>query len=275
MKPWIKMMTATVALMSCALAWGETVPGTTAPNKSIEVGFDIRSVVAEVKVERGQHVKAGDLLMKLDDREERATLEVARLRMDVSHQIAEAQARLDLARVQYEREKSILDKGSGNPSLVQEKEAEVKVAEARLAQASLEGAIARAQYEAQLQRVEKYSKKSPIDGIVREIIKFEGENVDETRPVIEIVSIDPLYIEVRLLSNDIVRQMTLNQTVRVKYGDGEFKNATVNFIDPVGDARSGTRFVRLEVPNPAGPEMIGAGVTVDVEIPQSVAGANN
>lgn len=271
-------MSAAVALMSCAMVFADTVdtvPGTTAPNKSIEVGFDIRSVVQEVKVTRGQHVKAGELLMRLDDREERATLEVARLRMDVSHQVAEAQARLDLAVIQYEREKSILDKGSGNPSLVQEKEAEVKVAEARLAQANLDGMIAKAQYETQVQRVEKYSKKSPIDGIVREIIKYEGENVDETRPVIEIVSIDPLYVEVRLLSNDVVSSLTLDQTVRVKYGNGEFKNAKVNFIDPVGDARSGTRFVRLELPNPPGPGMIGAGVTVDVEVPQSVAGANN
>ncbi|HQY87267.1 MAG TPA: efflux RND transporter periplasmic adaptor subunit [Tepidisphaeraceae bacterium] len=275
----MKLLSAAIVTMASSVALAETVPGTTAPNKSIEVGFDIRAVVAEVKVTRGQHIKAGELLMRLDDREERATLEVARLRMDVSHQLAEAQARLELAQITYEREKSIHDKGSGTTGLVQEKEAEVKVAQARLAQAQLDGLIAKAQYDTQLQRVEKYSKTSPIDGIVREIIKYEGENVDETRPVIEIVSIDPLYIEVRLLSNDIVSAMTLKQTVRVKYGNSDFKNAFVNFIDPVGDARSGTRFVRLELPNPPGPNMIGAGVTVEIEVPQSVAstesGTNN
>ncbi len=245
-------------------------PGTTAPSQSRQVGFDIRGVVAEVKVERGSRVKAGDVLMRLDDSEERAQLEVALLRTDVSKQLAEAEARVKLAEVQYGREKANFDKGVSSEGLVQEREAELLVAQARLAQVEQEGRIARAQHFAQLKRVEKYTRQSPIDGIIREITRREGENVDETRPVLEIVSVDPLYIEVRLVPNDVVRKLSVGQTIDVRYGSGTWKSATVNFIDPVGDARSGTRYFRLELPNPDNAESIDAGVTVDVRVPESL-----
>lgn len=245
-------------------------PGTTAPSQSRQVGFDIRGVVAEVKVERGSRVKAGDVLMRLDDSEERAQLEVAMLRTDVSKQLAEAEARVKLAEVQYGREKANFDKGVSSEGLVQEREAELLVAQARLAQVEQEGRIAKAQHFAQLKRVEKYTRHSPIDGVIREITRREGENVDETRPVLEIVSIDPLYIDVRLVPNDVVRKLSVGQSIEVRYGAGSWKSATVNFIDPVGDARSGTRYFRLELPNPDHIESIDAGVTVDVRVPASL-----
>lgn len=250
-------------------------PGTTAPSQSRQVGFDIRGVVAEVKVERGSRVKAGDVLMRLDDSEERAQLEVALLRTDVSKQLAEAEARVKLAEVQYGREKANFDKGVSSEGLVQEREAELLVAQARLAQVEQEGKIAKAQHFAQLKRVEKYTRHSPIDGVIREITRREGENVDETRPVLEIVSIDPLYIDVRLVPTDVVRKLSVGQSIEVRYGAGSWKSATVNFIDPVGDARSGTRYFRLELPNPDQVESIDAGVTVDVRIPASLLAGSN
>ncbi len=76
------------------------IRATTAPSDTRRLGFDIRGVVRKLDVERGDAVKSGQLLMSLDDTEERARLDFANRRADVTQQVAEAEARVELSEVE-------------------------------------------------------------------------------------------------------------------------------------------------------------------------------
>jgi len=112
---------------------------------------------------------------------------------------------------------------------------------------------------------------SPTDGIVEKVVQTEGEMADINKPSIIIVKNDPLYIDVKTLPTSIVQKLQKGQSLDVKYPGGEWQPATINFVSPVADARSGTQAIRLEMANPEGRS---TGLEVDVKIPSAVAASN-
>jgi len=268
------LLTAATANVTAAAA-PEVVPAVTAPSAVYKPGFDIRGVVAEVKVKRGDPVKAGDLLMALDDREERANYETARRRADVSRDVAEAEATAKLKQTELKIAQQIRAGGSSNALELQRAEAEAEIAAIKIEQAKHGGAIAAAQAEAQLARLERMRlslRELDGQGVVRDVMVKPGENVDESRPVVEIVDLDPLYVEVRLLDSDEVARLKVGQPLRVRYrGETDWREAKVEFIDPQADARAGTTFFRLELANPEGRR---AGLDVEVQVPPAAGQAD-
>jgi RND family efflux transporter MFP subunit len=248
------------------------IRATTAPSDTRRLGFDIRGVVRKLDVERGDAVKSGQRLMSLDDTEERARLDFANRRADVTQQVAEADARVQLAEVELARAREAVKATVGTQLEVDRTEAEMKIARARLAQAKHEGQVFAAEAAAQQARVERFSLYTPMDGFIEEIIVKAGENVDESRPVINVVDIDPLHVEVRLLETQQVQQLRVGQSLEVRYPNGNWTPAKVDFIGKVGDARSGTLLFRLEWPNPG---LVPAGQAVEVRVPAAAVATGN
>ena len=139
----------------------------------------------------------------------------------------------------------------------------MNIAKLRIEQATHDGAIAQAQADAQQARIDLMHKTSPIDGEVRDVIVKPGEQVDETKPVVEIVKLDPLYVEVKLVDTDIVQKLKLGDKVQVKYSDEDrWRDAVVESIDPQADSRTTTHPFRLSLPNPEGRT---AGLRVEIQ----------
>jgi RND family efflux transporter MFP subunit len=255
---------------SLAGANGSAVTGITEPSVSVKLGFDTRGVVGKVDVRRNDRVKAGQSLLRLDDREEAATLEYYKKRADTALQVAEAEQTYSVKKIDYERKLSMFNKGQVATDFeVKTAEAEMNIAKIRIDQARHEGDVAAAQADAQAARVQKMHKISPIDGEVRDVIVKVGEQVDESKPVIEIVDLDPLYVEVTLVDTGVVQRLKLGDKLMVKYADEmNWREATVESIDPSADRRSGKHPFRLTLPNP---DNRNAGLRVDVQLPPSVA----
>jgi hypothetical protein len=94
------------------------------------------------------------------------------------------------------------------------------------------------------------SIKSPIDGVVIKR-EFEAGEYADTRAILELAQIDPLYVEVFApvgmlgrVAPGMIADVMPEQPVGGSYP------ATVLVVDPVIDAASGTFGVRLELPNP-------------------------
>jgi RND family efflux transporter MFP subunit len=244
--------------------------GTTTPSDTRKLGFDIRGVVGEVTVKKGDVVRAGSKLMSLVDHEERAQLLAAQRRADVSRDIAEAEAQLKLRRVDLARKQEMFNRGGSITSFeLESAQAEADVAGARVEQAKHAGQVSLAQAEAQESRVKRMNMFVPADVegdvIVRDVIVKSGENVDESRPVIEVIDLDPLYIEVKLLETAKVESLSVGQSLQVRYaGEDGWTPAKINFIDPQADARAGTRSFRMEMPNP---QKRAAGLLVEIRVP--------
>ena len=136
-----------VAVVQREVVQKVVVSGRVLPTSRINIGSVLAAVVAEVGVKEGDHVKAGDLLVQLNDAEVRATgvlaeagLQQARARMsqlehvtrpmarDAHHQ---ADANLQLARLTYERQAALQKQGGATRAQLDEAKRALDVAQSQ------------------------------------------------------------------------------------------------------------------------------------------------
>lgn len=256
------------AVSADAAVASQVVRGSTVPKATHNLRFPIRGVVATVAKQKGETVKKGELILKLDDAEQLAQLKARELDADVALAIAEAEQEAKVAKLTMERtEKGFANKVATEIELETDR-ARYEIAKLKIDQARRQGAIAAAQADASRAIVEQMSMESPIDGVIVDVLSKEGEGVDESRDVVQVIDASKLYIEVRLGEIQAVRKLQVGQTLRVRFVDNrdQWINAKINFISPAGDAKAGTLPFRLEIDNP---EKRPPGEDVEVEMPGS------
>jgi len=113
--------------------------GTTRAREAVEITSRIASVITAIRFREGQTVQAGDVLVELDNAEERAVL-------------AEAEATVIDSRAQFRRASELLASKTVSESQVQQLEATMKADEARLeaARARFEQSLVRAPFAGQI-----------------------------------------------------------------------------------------------------------------------------
>ena len=130
--------------------------GTTRAREAVEITPRISSVITAIRFREGQSVEAGQVLVELDNAEERAAL-------------AEAEARVIDSRAQFRRASELLDTATVSESQVQQLEATMNADEARLraAEARFEQTLVRAPFAGKigLRQVSPGSLVSPGDVI--------------------------------------------------------------------------------------------------------------
>lgn len=242
--------------------------GLTSASDTRKLGFDIRGVVGKVEVKKNQKVKAGEPLISLDDREERARLDFFKKRADTSLQIAEAEETFKIKKIDYERKLQLFTDGKAATEFeVKTAEAEMNIAKIRIEQARHEGEVATAEMISQQMKVDRMVITAPIDGEISDVIVKAGEQVDESKPVLEIVNLTELYIDLTLVPSHLVKGLQLGQTVPVRYiGENSWRQAKVDAIDLSIDRRSATHPFRLVLPNP---EHRYPGDRIEVQMPDS------
>jgi RND family efflux transporter MFP subunit len=144
-----------VAVLSGA---GYLVPG----DKVVSVGSRVPGRVAAFLVDEGDHVKRGQPLVQLDDREYKAAVDRQRARL------ASARARAELARAQLERGRELRERDS-----LSAQELDVRTNELALSNAGIGEADA-ALREAELD-LENTVLRAPSDGVVLAKLKEAGE----------------------------------------------------------------------------------------------------
>lgn len=245
-----------------------TFTGLTSASDARRIGFDIRGVVAKVEVKKNDTVKAGQPLITLDDREERARLDFYKKRADTALQIAEAEETYSIKKIDYERKLQLYNNKEGAAATefeVKTALAEMNIAKIKIEQAKHEGEVATAEMLSQQMRVDRMMVVAPMDGEIAEVIVKPGEQVDESKPVLQIVDLDPLWVDVTLVDKSVVRKLKIGDKIRVRYDEeSQWREAVVDAIDTEADKRSGTHPFRLSLPNP---ELRRGGDRVVVEIP--------
>lgn len=245
---------------------GKNVRGSTVPKATHNLRFPIRGVVATVAKQKGDTVKKGELILKLDDAEQVAQLKARELDADVALAIAEAEQEYRVAVLTFQKtEKGFANKVSTEIELETDR-ARMEIAKIKIDKARRDGAIAAAQADASRAIVEQMSMESPIDGVIVDILSKEGEGVDESRDVVQVIDASKLYVEVRMGDIQAVRKLSVGQTLNVRFVDDPTKwiPAKINFISPAGDAKAGTLPFRLEIDNP---DRRPPGEDVEVQLP--------
>ncbi len=132
--------------------------------RELRLGTLVSGVVAEVRVSEGQRVRAGDVLVILDQREFRARLERARALS------ARASALLAEARREEERALELYDRGLLSDHELQKAQIGRLEAEARRAESMAEETGARLD-------LERSTVKAPFDGTIVEVNAWKGQPV--------------------------------------------------------------------------------------------------
>ena len=162
-----------------------------------KVGAKVLGRVADVKIREGASVKAGDVIVKLDDAEQLAAIASARARALASKARA-SQARATLAETkrQYDREKLLAEQGASARSVVEDLEAKAGSLSESAKAAEADVDAAQAEVHALEVNLQYTTIKAPIDGVVLGKPVEVGELVGPgTPPVAELADFASLQVE--------------------------------------------------------------------------------
>lgn len=250
-------------------AWIEAV---TEAETDLQLAFTIQGRVTDVLVKPGDHVEAGQPLVRLDDREIAATVALLRLRADSDLAIEEATALLDLARNELAKVEQAHKQGAVSDFEVERARLDVKRREVALAKAKQAKQEAKLQLDQALATADRYVLKTPSAGIVETVSIEQGETVQELKPVVRVVSVDPLRIDVAA-PLEATLGLSVGAPADVAWAEpgagGLLGTGHVVYIASVADAASGTRLVRLRLANP---RLAPAGARVKVRFRAREAG---
>jgi len=223
------------------------------PQNVVEVSSATAGLLESVLVERGDIVKKGQLLARLQSGVEEANVKLAEMRANSEENIMEKQAQYEFNQRTQVRVEGLFRKKT-IPELERDKtRTETLIAKYELEKAKLDNKIAQLELERAQEVLKLHSILSPIDGIVAEKYKSAGEyvHVIDERPVLKLAKIDLLHVEVIApvaLFGSIKPGMYARVTPEKPIG-GDYA-AKVVIVDQVMDAASGTFGIRLHLPNP-------------------------
>jgi len=208
-------------------------------------------VIARLDVDRGDIVRQGQIVGKLEDGVEAATLALAQARATNEYVSKSYEARLQFLRSKYNRLNDLHSKAISSQASLEEADAEAKVAEQQLKEAKLNREVAYLEIQHAEAVLKQRTLRSPIDGVVVERLLVPGEYQNEQTPILTLAQIDPLRVEV-FVSTAYYGQIRAGSKaeVRPEQPVGGAHAAVVTVVDRVLDAASGTFGVRLALPNP-------------------------
>jgi RND family efflux transporter MFP subunit len=196
------------------------------PGGGAKLAAPFAGIVVAVHVIEGQSVKAGDVVVELDDRMAQAAVDKAQHALVFAQQVVDRQTRV-LA--------------FGGTSIQAKQEAEQRLAAARAELASAKAAIAQVQL------------ASPLDGVVARINVQPGQSVDLNTMVAEIIDLKRLVATVSVPANEATPLRT-GQTADI-FTDNAKKplaTGTVSFVSPSVDPKTAAALVRLALPENSG-----------------------
>ncbi len=220
------------------------------PHRIINVGSPQIGLLRSVDVDRGDVVKAGQVVATLDSEVERAQMEVARYRAQMEAQVRASELNKDLSLRKRERSSRMFKEALIPFSDLDDAETAMLLAEQQLMDAKENKKLAELDYQRAAATVERMTIRSPVDGVVVERFLHPGEHI-ETEPILKIAQIDPLNVEMILPKALFLTIKTgMRAQVIPEAPVGGRYTAFVKIVDKVIDGASGTFGVRLELPNP-------------------------
>ena len=225
------------------------------PRKAVEVRAASEGLIEKIWVDRGDTVKAGQVLVTLDSGVERAAAESARYRATMQGKIRTGESRVEFATQKYIRRDKLAGQSFVSQQDRDEALTEKRLAESELVEARDDRRLSELEYRRLSEQLRLRTIKSPVDGVVVDRMLHAGEladNRDLRKPILKLADIGTLHVEA-LLPIDAYGKLAVGQSLEVLPENpvGGRYPATVKVVDRVMDAASGTFGVRLELPNPS------------------------
>ena len=206
-------------IIATAQPWDSTLSaiGTVTAVNGVMVSADMPGLVDEIAFESGRRVNRGDVLVRLDTKQERA-------------QLAAAQSQRDLARLELDRQRGMLASSIIPQSTFDQAAAQFKQAEARV------GEIAAS--------IERKTIRAPFAGTLGIRLVNRGQYLAGGAPIVSLQSLQPVYVDFSVPQQEIGR-VAHGAKVQVTFdGLAEPEFGTITAVDSVID--EATRNARVQ-----------------------------
>src|SRR5438477_5021931 len=234
--------TAVTTIVAQREMWPSTlnIIGTTAAIQGGTVGADLPGTVAKINFESGKSVHAGDVLVQLDTRQERA-------------QLAAAEADRDLARITYGRQEQLVNQGvvartEYDNAEAQQKSTDAKVGEIRAT-------------------IERKTVHAPFSGIlgIRQINL--GQYLAAGQAIVSLQALNPIYVNFGVPQQES-NKVQIGRTLRITSDNlpGVQFAGRVTAVDSVINEATRNIQIQATLSNPQGKLRPGMFVQVDVGI---------
>lgn len=192
--------------------------------RGVIVSADLPGIVAKINFDSGASVKAGDVLVQLDTREERA-------------QLASAEAQRDLADANYNRMQQLVNAGviskmDYDQNSAGQRQATAKVGEIRAT-------------------IERKTIRAPFSGVLGIRQVNLGQYLAGGSPIVQLQSLDPVYVNFSV-PQQALGQLRVGQSVRASTSDSAEDGFTgrVTAVDSVVDEATRNVQVQATFANP-------------------------
>ncbi len=225
-------------------AWQPTLPavGTIQAVQGVTVSTDLPGIVEKITFESGQHVKRGDLLVKLDTKQEEA-------------QLNSSFARLQLAKSNLDRQNGLLQKRVAAQSDYDAADAEYKQAEAAVAETKA--------------TIERKLIRAPFTGVLGIRQVNLGQYLQSGDAVAPLQSLDPIYVNFSLPQQRLA-DLAVGREVKVR-ADGlpadTFAGA-ITSVNAVIDEATRNVMAQATLENPGQKLRPGMFVNAEVILPE-------
>ena len=207
MNPRLMLIPVVLLVSACGDGTALPLPGTLERNR-IELVAEDQEPIVTIAVHEGDQVKAGQLIMQLDDRRYRALLaDAAAARDQAAERIPGAQATLDQAEKEYARNERLVAQHVQTQSVLDMDRAARDNARSSLAAARSALAQAQASLEDNQISLDRLSVHAPRDGSVDALPYHQGERppahavvavlLDASAPYVQVYVPEPLRARVQ------------------------------------------------------------------------------
>ena len=213
------------------------VNGRTAPARVVDLNAETDGRITSIGAERGDRFDAGDVIVRLDQRDRRARL-------------AQAEATVKQRELEFEARAKLKGDSYVSEAQLQEADALLETAKAELTRAQLD--------------LDYMVIRAPFDGALQDREVEIGDFVKLGDPVASIVDDRTLIVRASIAEYEahFVRK---GGTGSAKLADGQTVDGTIRYIAPVADEATRTFNVELEIDNTDG--SLRAGMTAELMIP--------
>jgi membrane fusion protein, multidrug efflux system len=231
---------AVTTIEAAAVVWHPSLQaiGTLAPVQGVTVSADADGTITKILADSGTAVKAGDVLVELDTSVETA-------------QLAAIQARAELARINYERSKDLLESKATAKS-------EYDAIEATFKQTLADVDALKAQ-------IEKKRVRAPFDGRIGIRTVNVGQYISKGRSLMPLQKLNPIFVNFSVPQR-LVSELVLAQklTVGIDAYAGALFPGEISAINSEVDPVTRNISVQGTLVNPE--EKLRAGMFVQVEL---------
>lgn len=213
-----------------------SLKGSSEPDREVTVRSETMGTVINARVREGQSVTRGTVLCGLDV-ESRAA------------RIAEAEAGVASARLEYDAASQLEEKGWTTSNRAAATKATLDGAEAALAAAKIE--------------ISKTNISAPFNGVFETRMAERGDFLSVGAPCGRLVDLDPIIVAVDATEAQL-SAIDTSQTVEVSFATGLQTSGAVRYVASTANPQTRTFRVEIEIPNPDA--SIAAGLTASVRL---------